>query len=179
MIAPSPLHSYACRGPDQDRFDVSEDFELFSLTKIKSAKGLKALGGADAGADVTVDDEDEDDYQGKGGGANWAGPLGDDEEMDYVEYLDRELNAMYEDFSQRTRRRAVAQLAQDEKAPMSKKKRRAELNQAVRHPPTSPLPRLTPPPPPPHPTAPTSSHHPHLIPPPHPHACHLPLPMLL
>ena len=80
-----------------DRLDVGEDFELFSLAKIKTAKGLKALGGADASADTVVDEADDPAQQS--GGRNGYGDDDDDEEggaedgEDYLDRLDAELNA--------------------------------------------------------------------------------------
>ena len=110
-----------------DRLDVSEDFELFSLTKIKSAGALKRVGD---GADP---DELADDEPAEGGGAS------DDAESDedmtgeaYLDRLDAELNAMYEDYQARTKRRAVAEIAQaQEDGPKSKKQRRREIAAAV------------------------------------------------
>ena len=109
-----------------DRLDFGEDLELFSLNKIKSAKALKKLG-YDASADFTAeDDEREDDGNGMGDDGE------SDDEEDYIAKLDRELNAMYADFQSRSKRRAVAQIAQDqEEAPKSKKQRRKEISEQV------------------------------------------------
>ena len=93
------------------------------------------MGGADASADTVVDEADDPAQQS--GGRNGYGDEDDDEEgagdgEDYLDRLDAELNAMYQDYQARTRRRTQAMISQDEDGKTrSKKKRRAEINEAV------------------------------------------------
>ena len=90
-----------------DRLDISEDFELFSINKIKTARALAAVthgAGRDqdgavvgATADVLADDEEDDEERAAGGGgAEEEEGESDEDGRGYVDRLDAELDLMYQ-----------------------------------------------------------------------------------
>lgn len=118
-----------------DRLDVQEEMELFSLARVAGDGSIEAL--TDEAAPDVVIDEADDANRGDGAARLVAGAPGsesgsEDEGTSYTARLDAELDAMHNEYRERTKRRAAHLVAEGADGPQSKKAQRQARLDAIR-----------------------------------------------
>mmetsp|Transcript_20527 Transcript_20527/g.62605 ORF Transcript_20527/g.62605 Transcript_20527/m.62605 type:complete len:970 (-) Transcript_20527:306-3215(-) len=119
-----------------DRLDVQEEMELFSLARVTGDGAIEALT-HEAAPDEIIDEEEAKNAKNTQGLIGDTGGVSEgsddvDQGQSYTARLDAELDAMHNEYRERTKRRALHLLSEGSDGPQSKKAQRQARLDVIR-----------------------------------------------